>query len=59
MEEKAEALYKQLMIAYPKTDAIYEDSIVELIGHDGLMLLREMHMIETCAVLEGRKLYAV
>lgn len=55
----AEDLYKKLILAFPKADAIYEDSIVDIVGYDGLMLLRKMHMIETCAVLEGRKLYAL
>lgn len=55
----AEDLYKKLMLAFPKADAIYEDSIVDIVGYDGLMLLRKEHMIESCGILEGRKLYAV
>lgn len=55
----AEDLYKKLILAFPKADAIYEDSIVDIVGYDGLMLLRKEHMIESCGILEGRKLYAV
>ena len=42
-----------------KVDAVYEDAIIDLIGEKGLTLLREYHLIETCAVFNGRKLYAL
>ena len=44
---------------FEKADALYEDTIIVHCGREGLELLREYHFIETCAVLEGRKLYAL
>lgn len=42
-----------------KAETVYEDVIINLVGNRGLALLREFKLIETCAVLEGRKLYAL
>ena len=56
---KANEMYKKLCSEYPKADALYEDTIIKLIGMDGLIALREAHMIETCAMFNGRKLYAL
>ena len=50
------ALLKEI---FPKADAIYEDTIINLLGREGLMALRESHLIELCGVLEGRRLYAI
>lgn len=55
----ANAYLAQLKSAYPKADAIYEDAIVDLLGREALLLLRESRLIELCGVLEGRRLYAV
>ena len=44
---------------YPKAEALYEDVIISLVGYNGLIALRESHAIETCALLNGRKLYAL
>lgn len=56
---KAKEIYGELREEFEKADALYEDTIVTHCGRDGLELLREYHFIETCAVLEGRKLYAL
>jgi hypothetical protein len=56
---KAKEIYAKVRETYPKADAVYEDAIIALVGYKGLLVLREMHLIETCAVLEGRKLYAL
>ena len=40
-------------------DAIYEDYIVELVGVDGLEILRKNRLIETCGVINGRQLYVL
>ena len=56
---KANEMYNKLLEEYPKADALYEDAIIECIGMDGLIALREAHMIETCAMFNGRKLYAL
>ena len=42
-----------------KADAIYEDKIIELVGEHGLALLREFKLIECCAVINYRRLYAL
>ena len=41
-----------------KVDAVYEDVIVNLVGKQGLDLVREFHLMEPCGIIEGRKLYA-
>ena len=56
---KAKEIYSELRDEFEKADALYEDTIVAHCGRDGLELLREYHFIESCAVLEGRKLYAL
>ena len=56
---KANVYLAQLKSAYPKADAIYEDTIIDLLGREGLLSLRESHLIELCGVLEGRRLYAI
>ena len=42
-----------------KVDAIYEDKIIDLIGERGLALLREFRLIECCAIINYRRLYAL
>ena len=56
---KANKYYKLLRAHYPKADALYEDTIIQLVGTDGLQILRAAHKIESCAVFYGRKLYAL
>lgn len=56
---KANEMYNKLLKEYPKADALYEDAIIECIGMNGLIALRKAHMIETCAMFNGRKLYAL
>ena len=41
-----------------KVDAVYEDVIINLVGKRGLELLREFRLIESCGIINGRKLYA-
>ena len=57
--EIAKAMYALVRETYPKADAVYEDAIIALVGYDGLIALKGNHLIETCGVLEGRKLYAL
>lgn len=40
-------------------DAIYENYIVELVGVDGLEILRRNRLIETCGIVNGRQLYVL
>ena len=56
---KAKEIYGELREEFEKADALYEDTIIAHCGQDGLQLLREYRFIESCAVLEGRKLYAL
>ena len=56
---KANEYYNILKKHYPKADALYEDTIIDLVGREGLRALREAHKIETCAMFYGRKLYAI
>lgn len=57
--KKANELYTKLMEAYPKADALYEDTIVSVVDYDGLMALRANNFIEACGLINGRKLYAM
>lgn len=58
-EEIAYELYYQLVAYMNGAETVYEDVIVSIVGHSGLSLLREYHLIETCAMFNGRKLYAL
>lgn len=42
-----------------KVDAVYEDTIIELIGSYGLALMRKFRLMEPCGSINGRKLYAL
>lgn len=56
---KAHEYLRQLKAKYPQADAIYEDTIIDICGTEGLTALRESRLIELCGVLEGRRLYAI
>jgi hypothetical protein len=40
-------------------DAVYESYILELVGVEGLEILRKNRLIETCGVVNGRQLYVL
>ena len=40
-------------------DAIYEDYIIELVGVDGLCMLLQERLIESCGVVNKRQLYTL
>lgn len=40
-------------------DAIYENYILELVGVEGLEILRKNRLIETCGIVNGRQLYVL
>lgn len=40
-------------------DAIYENRILELVGVEGLEILRKNRLIETCGIVNGRQLYVL
>ena len=56
---KANEYYNILKKHYPKADALYEDTIIDLVGREGLRGLRESHKIERWALSYGRKLYPI
>lgn len=56
---KANEYMQQLKAAFPKADAIYEDTIIDICGREGLLCLREIRLIESCGIIEGRRLYAI
>lgn len=58
-EEQAKGALRALQRNYPNMETLYEDVIINTIGQDGLYALRKYHLIESCAVLNGRKLYAI
>lgn len=51
--------YKLLRKHYPRADAVYEDTIIEICGQDGFESLKKNRYIEYCGYLYGRRLYAV
>lgn len=58
-EQEAKDILKELKEKKPNMETLYEDAIIEAVGQDGLYALREYHLIETCAMFDGRKLYAI
>ena len=58
-EEHAYDLYNKIVSYMNGNETIYEDVIISLVGYSGLSLLREFNLIETCAMFNGRKLYAL
>ena len=57
--QNANKYHRMLKHRYPKTDALYSDTIAKIIGTKGLELLVEKGKIEHCATFHGRKLYAI
>lgn len=57
--KRANEYLERVKAKYEKADAVYEDAIIEIVGQEGLMELRKNHLIETCGLIEGRKLYAI
>lgn len=40
-------------------DSIYENTIINLVGSYGLEILKDVKLLETCGVLNGRQLYVL
>lgn len=60
IEHKPVSYYINLLRKhYPRADAIYEDTIIEICGKEGFESLRKNRRIEFCGTLYGRKLYAI
>ena len=58
-ESQAKEILRDLKGMHPNMETLYEDVIVSAVGEEGLYALRSHHLIETCGMLEGRKLYAI
>lgn len=52
-------VYKTVKDVCGDMDAIYEDYIIYLVGYEGLYVLRENELVESCGVIDGRKLYTL
>ena len=55
----AEANYQKIRLYYAKADAIYENKIIAICSLPGLFGMKEENLIECCANINGRKLYAI
>ena len=53
----ADKYYNILRHYYPQADALYEDIILNLVGREGLKVLKEANRIEICATFDERKIY--
>lgn len=58
-QQLAEANHQKIKLYYSKADAIYEDKIISICTLPGLIGMKEAKLIECCANINGRKLYAI
>lgn len=56
--QAAEAM-RDLKGMYAGAEALYEDTILQAVGEKFLVLFKKLEMIESCGVIQGRKLYAI
>ena len=40
-------------------DSIYKDYIIQIVGVYGFNVLHEAHLIESCGIVHGRRLYVL
>lgn len=52
-------IYELIKEEFKGIDAIYEESIIHMIGVFGLDLLKEHRLLESCGVVNGRQLYVL
>ncbi len=52
-------IYELIKEEFEGIDAIYEESIIHMIGVFGLDLLKEHRLLESCGVVNGRQLYVL
>ena len=55
----AKYCHAMLKREFPAMETLYEDTIVSIVGEDGLAALKRGRLIEACAKVNGRKLYAI
>ena len=58
-QQLAEANHQKIKLYYSKEDAVYEDKIISICTLPGLIGMKEANLIECCANINGRKLYAI
>lgn len=51
--------YRLMWCEFSNMDALYEDYIIHMIGTAGLNVLRDNGKLESCGVVNGRKLYTL
>lgn len=59
MKTYVDYVYDIVKLESEGLDAVYRDLIVNLVGVFGLNALLEHRLIESCGVVNGRKLYAL
>jgi hypothetical protein len=52
-------VYQTVKEVFNDLDAIYEDYLIYLVGFEGYYSLLENRLLESCGVVNGRKLYAL
>ena len=52
-------VYNTVKEVFNDMDAIYEDYLIYLVGFEGYYILLENRLLESCGVINGRKLYAL
>lgn len=58
-DQLAEDYYKLLRKYHPHAEAVYESSIIDICGREGLEKLKRCNYIECCGTLYGSKIYAI
>lgn len=58
-EKRAWNMLADIKGEHPGWETMYEDYMIEKYGVNVVNLLREFHLIESCAVIDGRRLYAL
>lgn len=58
-KKQAKEAMRDLKGMYRNADALYEDTIKNAVGEKFLTLFKKLKMIESCAVIGGRKLYTI
>lgn len=58
-QQLAKANHQKIKLYYSKADAVYEDKIISICTLPGLIGMKEANLIECCANINGRKLYAI
>lgn len=58
-EHLAHLLYEVLKEGNEGLDAIYEDYIIDRIGVEGFVVMREFKLLVTCGSMHGRNLYTL